>query len=280
MATSSGSAEEKKRLQTLKKWGSERAETLIVCTSMKLHLTWMDATPQRQCSWSQLKLKITRSQLNPCNLCKQFLPLVYIVMALTSISYLIMLNLTWVKETKKKLSSKDLHYVQTNPITLHLNNSNFRRDLKYLIFLFLYFIFFISYFSNTLLILYETETFCSLCTTMEGKFYFTNNSVLQSSWVAYYIIEYIEWSAAKIFLERAWMGIGGRKWRQCYYNQIKLPWNQCHNFVNPTQNIYIVALLNLWPSNPVSKSNFDRPAKQNCSDQRRTPVKLEHPGKT
>ena len=107
-------------------------------------------------------------------------------MALTSISYLIMLNLTWVKETKKKLSSKDLHYVQTNPITLHLNNSNFRRDLKYLIFLFLYFIFFIRYFSNTLLILnetetfYETETFCSLCTTMEGKFYFTNNSVLQS----------------------------------------------------------------------------------------------------
>ena len=192
MATSSGSAEEKKRLQTLKKWGSERAETLVVCTSMKLHLTWMDATPQRQCSWSQLKLKITRSQLNPCNLCKQFLPLVYIVMALTSISYLIMLNLTWVKETKKKLSSKDLHYVQTNPITLHLNNSNFRRDLKYLIFLFLYFIFFIRYFSNTLLILYETETFCSLCTTMEGKFYFTNNSVLQSSWVAYYIIEYIE----------------------------------------------------------------------------------------
>ena len=102
-------------------------------------------------------------------------------MALTSISYLIMLNLTWVKETKKKLSSKDLHYVQTNPITLHLYNSNFRRDLKYLIFLFLYFIFLIRYFSNTLLILYETETFCSLCTTMEGKFYFTNNSVLQSS---------------------------------------------------------------------------------------------------
>ena len=27
---------------------------------------------------------------------------------------------------------------------------------------------------------------------MEGKFYFTNNSVLQWSWVAYYIIEYIE----------------------------------------------------------------------------------------
>lgn len=83
-------------------------------------------------------------------------------MALTSISYLILLNLTWVKKNKKKLSSKDLHYVQTNPITLHLNNSNFRRDLKYLIFLFLYFIFFIRYFSNTLLILYETETF-ALC---------------------------------------------------------------------------------------------------------------------
>ena len=133
-------------------------------------------------------------------------------MALTSISYLIMLNLTWVKETKKKLSSKDLHYVQTNPITLHLNNSNFRRDLKYLIFLFLYFIFFIRYFSNTLLILYETETFCSLCTTMEGKFYFTNNSVLQSSWVAYYIIEYIEWSAAKKNLP--WGSMDGNWWRK------------------------------------------------------------------